>query len=449
MHNVTRKSASAQDGKTKRAYGYLMHLHSVRIRAIWDACNSKDDRLDGLHWSSKLAQCHVGEYIAGPYIGVSKSRLMARNGKFQRRSAGYTGVVQCSNAFCPLCGPRLMSKRCEEIGRAVKAHLHRNEPSALYMLTFTVRHQKGDSLRVLRDGLSNALEAFGRDGTVRRIFAKSGVVGRIRSLECQYGRENGYHPHSHNLYFASRGLTDGEIDQLSLAWRRCCVASKMDSSYERGLNYRLCDTHASDYLTKIKGEIVLGNITKLKGEKSGHYNPMQLLQLAADGENWAKQVYIDEVLSFRGMRLTHWSRGLKELYHIEDISDDEAVAEFDRESETVARISKMEYYTLPWRSRGDLLDVVCDLGISEAHLKEIGVEVVPADDGSIPELRKFPELPWKLIEPNSEADTIAPDCVGSGSANDCDTPELPFETDIVPYPVAPLGRENLIPHSHL
>ena len=368
MHNVIQNCKLSCKCKTNRAYGYLMHLHWTRLKSIWEVCNRKDSRLDGLAWSSQLAQCHVGEYVVNPYVGVSRTKVMARKSGNIRHTAGYTGLIQCCNSLCPLCGPRLMAMRCQEIRRAVHAHLNRCEPSALFMLTFTLRHKQGDGLRWLRDGLSNAMEAFARNGTVKRIFQNAGRVGRIRSFECQYSRLNGYHPHSHNLYFVSRLLTEAEVSRLQTAWVCCCSAVGMDSTFEVGLNYRPCDTGASDYLTKISGEIALGNVSKLKGEKNGHYNPMQLLQLAADGEKWAKDVYIDEVLAFRGMHILNWSKGLKRLYGIDDVTDDEAVAQFDKEKETLARISRCDYQSLPWRIRGEVLDIVSQCGISESHL---------------------------------------------------------------------------------
>ncbi len=151
--------------------------------------------------------------------------------------AGYSGVVLCGSAWaCPRCSAVIAQRRAEEIGRAVAA-CHR-EGGAVYLMTLTLRHKRGDRLADLFEAVSTgwagAFHSQAWKGVAARTRTKRGrtmiapaaigdasrfgVAGRIRSTEATVSLPdsggNGWHLHFHVLLFTVGSLGDGLRDDL-------------------------------------------------------------------------------------------------------------------------------------------------------------------------------------------------------------------------------------------
>ena len=83
--------------------------------------------------------------------------------------------------------------------------LHKAQGGAVFLLTLTTPHQRGDVLSELLDQQGKALQSFLRDRKVKEVFKEMGYIGQVRALEVTHGRKaarnNGWHPHFHILQF--------------------------------------------------------------------------------------------------------------------------------------------------------------------------------------------------------------------------------------------------------
>lgn len=247
--------------------------------------------------------------------------------------AYYNNVVSCGNAFCcPVCAPRIMSKRRTEIENAVYAWFSWDALNTCFMLTFTASHSINFSLADFLVRFKTALQMFWRDGRIKRFLSSASRVGRITATEIQYGSANGWHPHQHVLLFCRRCSID--IDLLRTVWLSCLAAVGLSASVEIGLV--VTDGHdpsiAGAYLSKIGMEMAFSNLKQGRGRD--HFSPMQLIFNAASGEEWAAERFLEVLNVSRGLHSLQWSRGLKASFGIGEVSDQEVAAGV-AETETV------------------------------------------------------------------------------------------------------------------
>ena len=174
--------------------------------------------------------------------------------------------------------------------------------------------------------------------------------------------------------------------------------------------------------------------------------------------------YLEEVLTLRGKSWVRWSKGLKSRFGILEINDTEArkIGEREERQLEIAAMSGMDYMGITWRNRGKLLDVVSSSGLDDVGgLAECGVRAVAGRDGSLPRIvdlfegehsdsgeYDFPKYPEPEQQPER---SLAADIMPSsplyrskdGPAGH--SPPLPFDSDILPYPLSQLGNIKTIP----
>jgi len=233
--------------------------------------------------------------------------------------AYYNGVVTCANALlCPVCAPRIMGKRGGEIHNAVKRWLAEDPRNTCYMLTFTFAHTASDSLSGLLTAFKAALEGFWRHGSIRRLLAASGMVGRITAMEIQCSQKNGWHPHVHVLLFCQ--VADFNEEKLAGYWLNALESSGLSGLSD--IAFHIVEARSAEaYLTKVSSEMALGNLKQ--GRAFGHYSPMQLLDEARNGSEWATNRFCELFQSTRGINSLRWSKGLKGRFGIGEVSDQE------------------------------------------------------------------------------------------------------------------------------
>lgn len=147
-------------------------------------------------------------------------------------SAGYGNLATCGSVWsCPRCSAVIAMQRSVEIGRAVKAC--QEAAGSVLLMTVTLRHNAGDELGDLWEGLSSGWRRmFGsvawtgrsarqwtdKQGRERHAKEKVGekslfqACGTTRAIECTYGRPRlggqGWHLHAHVLVFLACPLVD-------------------------------------------------------------------------------------------------------------------------------------------------------------------------------------------------------------------------------------------------
>ena len=164
-------------------------------------------------------------------------------------------------------------------------------------------------------------------------------------MEVTHG-ENGWHPHLHCLFYLPGDLTADEIDEFSTwlfeRWRRAIERLGYGTCTARVWRFEEAghSERAGDYVAKwgADSEIARGVLKAGKGGQS----PWELLQRAAEGDRRSAALFRAYSEAFKGARqLTH-SRGLRELYAVDELSDDEAAAA-EAVAEAMGALSRDEY----------------------------------------------------------------------------------------------------------
>lgn len=262
--------------------------------------------------------------FSAPRTARCRSKRVGSTVQVQREGerVSIVGLETCGSVWaCPTCAARIYAKRAEQLGQAFESW-QSSEPT---MVTLTVRHGRADNLQTLRRGLAKAWEYLwrGRAGMARR--KNWGIRHWVRAIEVSHG-PNGWHPHIHAFVFAMHPIGDAAKRELAMAWRRAVVSAlgfKFRPSVRRGVDVRPRGC-ARQYLAKMGLEIHA--ITK-RGRTSAHRSPWQIAADAARGDARAVGLWQEYVRAMFGTRQLTWSRGAKERFALEDVSDDEAAKE--------------------------------------------------------------------------------------------------------------------------
>lgn len=264
----------------------------------------------------------------------SSSVNVVRNPTLQR--AYFRQVVTCSNSFlCPVCAPRIRSKRSKEIGVAVDKWLSRsgtalerflsNEPDkTLYMITLTFQHSKRDKLSEIMPRFKKATQFFWGHRQVKKAFRLAGIQGRITAFEITHG-VHGWHPHLHILVFCHQHYFD--VPGFRRLWVDALNRAGLSGSEKCALNF-IEARNGSEYINKISLEIGLSNT---KQGREGGLSPFQLLEKSASGDRASGILFQELFLYMRDSR-THsleWSKGLKAFFGVSELTDEEICAGLD------------------------------------------------------------------------------------------------------------------------
>jgi hypothetical protein len=195
-------------------------------------------------------------------------------------------------------------------------------------VTYTIRHQKGDTLTDLADGLQRAwnryktrvptLDKLERKRARRKKLPKpegtfAGQVGGVYGLEVTHGA-NGWHAHRHEVLCFDRELSPRErrrLEARAAAWWSECVAREMGEahrpSWRRGL--RVDALNDARYIAKLGLEVADVGI-----KKSANRSQWDLLWDASEGCAESLDLAAEYVHSMRGRKAVQFSERLLDLW---------------------------------------------------------------------------------------------------------------------------------------
>lgn len=254
--------------------------------------------------------------------------------------AGYGNLAVCGSPWaCPRCSAVIAMERSQEIGRAVQeCHAQGGDVA---MMTLTLRHNAGDSIEDLWEGLSAGWRSTfgchgwtgvkprkrkGKNGKTRVVPGKVGdrdrfqIAGTVRSVECTFGRPElggaGWHLHAHVLIYAStkfsdmldrdgvsrlldldRPATDAEVRMIALAligyrcfgrWQEGVQVAGLPAPTGDGFDLRAVEDQGAEFIGSYLAKSTLDVAAKVGAEvgggrntKSGHFDrnvtPFELL----------------------------------------------------------------------------------------------------------------------------------------------------------------------------
>lgn len=282
--------------------------------------------------------------------------------------AHFAGLMVCGSVWtCPPCAAKVSERRKQEIVKATD--MHKSAGGSLYMITHTFAHQRSDQLADTMIRLSKARQHMRRQRAYRDLLRSMGFVGDIRTLEVTYGDANGWHPHEHNLWLVSKSLTDRQQRSLRSTlfdlWKRACVVAGLGTpNRKNGVNVIEADS-AAEYMAKFGREPkwgVASELTKqhVKSGKAKSLTPFDLLRGAHDGVSRFAPLFVQFAMAFFGKRQVVWSRGLKAVFGIDEVTDEELAAREAEDASVVIRVTPFEWKTVlarPYDERSVLLEL--------------------------------------------------------------------------------------------
>lgn len=271
----------------------------------------------------------------------------------------FSGLETCGNSWCcPVCAPRIQYQRGIEIAKAVdKAY---KEGYKVFMVTWTHPHYAGQPLKDLAR-MHNLARRFFKSGRWYQNWSKGhGYMGGITATEVNWGIENGWHWHSHELMFIKNTTRDDNgghmlnndekadfalrwVDSLKRAGFKINSVEQVYDIIEHGIDIR--QAHSTDYLVKMGLKNAWGADKEMRGGfgKGGrdadghrHYTPFELLE-KGDETHWIE--YCEAV---KGLCQIQWTRGLKEWASVEEKSDEQISLELESDVQDVASEQKKE-----------------------------------------------------------------------------------------------------------
>lgn len=316
-----------------------------------------------LQWSARklrrgfrVSKCHSWA-VPNEHIKVLHSE---DHGK-----AFYGGLQVCGSVWeCPVCASKISERRRAELQAAMA--FHRASGGYVLLLTLTNPHQYGDDLSLQLKRQAKALDSFRRNRAGRKFFDGLGVVGSIRSLEVTHGA-NGWHPHFHILLFcrlpagvgspavpAQAGAAGGPTitvgksflefakRQAYAIWLDCCLKAGLAApSFRHGVDLQ-DGSYAERYVSKwgLESEMTKGHIKK---GKEGGRTPFDLLRNYRDGDKKSGALFVEYCNAFKGKRQLVWSNGLKAMFAIADLNDEELIAEEQARAQVGYQLSRSDW----------------------------------------------------------------------------------------------------------
>lgn len=254
---------------------------------------------------------------------------------------GVSGLQQCgSGTSCPVCSRTIAAQRAGEIMDVLQGVAARG--GSVAMVTLTMRHHKGQSLKYLWDQLSKAWNSVNHGRAIVREREQFGIVGRIRVVEVMHSPENGWHVHCHVLVIFDGPTSPDMMRELGerwfVRWQAALIRKGMQAPImsKGGLDVRPVDIGSAaavqtmgEYLAKITHEMVGGQVKE--GRTSGNRSPFAILRdcletgRADDCELWLEW----EAASFRRRMIT-WHDGIREWAGLGEEQTDEEIVDEDR-----------------------------------------------------------------------------------------------------------------------
>lgn len=294
-------------------------------------------------------------------LRISKEKPVSVKYNESRKKAHYDNVQRCGSVWtCPVCASKITEARKHEVKKAMD--IHSSNGGGCYMLTLTIPHYINDNLQALLCGMSKAMKSF-FNGTrkSKAIWADIGKIGHIRALEVTYGA-NGWHPHFHCMIFTREPLKNGHnITGLAYLWQNACRLAKLPTpSLLHGFDWR--SGNYSEYISKwgLESEITKGHIKHGRHSSVTAWDMLRtsIFENHPDSEKMGK-LFQEFAISFKNQRQLVWSRGLKNMFGINEQTDEQLAEQTDKQAHDV-----MSLYDMVWslvcryHRRADLLHCV-------------------------------------------------------------------------------------------
>jgi len=312
------------------------------------------DRWAMQNHAAKLLKSHRISYCLRSPISKNESIKVVSRAPYKKsgeKRFGFTGLQCCGNVHgCPMCSSRISLHRENEVRHV--SDWAKSNGYLVAMLTLTHPHQKFDLLRWQLDCLlgynENEKRVRGAMYHFRnsRAFRNLKLVGDIKKFEVTHG-QNGWHPHHHIMLIIDPKKCN-HLDQVALyeAWARACEKAGLERpSLRRGLKLDIAqnDDDISGYISKMGTWDMAQEMTKDQSKKSkiDGKTQWQLLRASKDGDRLCGSLYVEYIEVTKGVNSLVFSRGLKALVKLDDVTDQALADDVDSVENVVFEFVKM------------------------------------------------------------------------------------------------------------
>lgn len=338
-----KKAKKAVPGETKtRRFRLLSQIQSVLYKS--DAEHTEQHRTCWCHRSAR--KDHVDVWSS-------------------ENSARFVGVNTCGSVWtCPICAPIVQEVRRSEISMGMSSWL--KEGGFVLMMTLTHPHEADLPLAEQLAMRKKAEQTFTNGATFKRFKENCERAGHIRSLECTWGIEHGWHPHTHVLLFVKNNPLEGMsaeeladprqyrgiILEMRDAWIKACIKAGLATSRNitdmEGAAFQIQGGEkAAEYVAKFGRDERWGFSSEMTATlaKSGraadvfgemHFTPFQMIAWAENEEDKSVKALLNAKFreyaeAFTGKRAITWTPGLKDLLKIDEMDDAQILEAHEKE----------------------------------------------------------------------------------------------------------------------
>lgn len=296
-----------------------------------------------------------------------------------------SGALSCGAAWvCPDCAAKVSARQAQELrcglgtartvglaalpekrsasGRVTQRARPAKGPQTVTMVTLTAAHTAHDALAPWIAAFARAQRRLHSGRWWQDFSSAHGVNEHVRNLETMWGRQNGFHHHSHALLLSDDALSPQAEAALRLRWAEACEREGLRAG-EHGL--KLTDDRAEieGYVTKV-GEPAWGapeemTLWHYKTGREGRYTPFDLVRAygqakrAGDGaaaERFA-DLFSEYADAYKGRARLRWSQGMRERLGLgAERSDEQTANDDDAAGEIVHVFSEMEWHVVTQRA---------------------------------------------------------------------------------------------------
>lgn len=260
--------------------------------------------------------------MTGDSVGIS---LNIRSNR-----AHFVGLATCGSVWdCPICSAKIAMRRNEEVKQARERWV-KNE-GYLVLVTYTIRHNKRDSLKDLARVVTDAIRYVHSGRDYQKFKKEYGLAGTISGTEVLLNMLNGWHYHKHQLLFLKRDADSKEYNQIEiqsfLEDKYLEYIRSMGYDAISGIAVNVSDPDTGDgklpeYICKwgIENEVMTVDEKTTVG-----LSPFELL----DTDEYREE-FIEYSIAMKGKRRLTWSNGLRDLLGLDkEKTDDEIASELD------------------------------------------------------------------------------------------------------------------------
>lgn len=275
----------------------------------------------------------------------------------EREQANFGNLQRCYSVWnCPICSMTITEGRRTELKKGLANWIDMGGHA--YLVTFTNSHHRGDCLDGLLQGQKKAFKKFWEKTKVVKMLKRLGYQGRIVATEVTWGEQNGWHPHYHMIFFFDHQIdANGLQSYLALEWQDACTKAGLKApDLIHGVDVRN-GTYAAKYVSKwgLEEEVTKGH---LKKGLNGSLTPFDLLR-GCSTNNHYKALFKEFADVFKGKQQLVWSKGLKDLLGIKQVTDEQLIEETEKTSIEIRELGDLIWeLILKYEKRAHVLQLV-------------------------------------------------------------------------------------------